>query len=74
MVDNLEILSLGYYASQKKTVRIGRYTLKFHRRKRENEYFYLVDLYLDDNLVNRGIFTEYQNAVIFAGSIMYKLL
>ncbi|AOL17123.1 hypothetical protein BFU36_10875 [Sulfolobus sp. A20] len=76
MVDEIEIMSLGYYASQKKTLILGRYVLKFHRRKnsKKNMYFYIVNLYHDDKLVRSGIFTEYRNAVIFAGSIIYKLL
>ncbi|ARM75087.1 hypothetical protein [Acidianus manzaensis] len=74
MID-FRILELGYYASQKKNVNIGNYVIKFHRRKiAKNDYMYLVEIFYKNELKNKGIFTEYSNAVIFAGNIMLSLL
>lgn len=75
IMTDFRILELGYIVSQKKNVSIGNYTIKFHRRKiAKGDYMYMVEVYFKDELRERGIFTEYSNAVIFAGNIMHSLL
>ncbi|MCI2415640.1 MAG: hypothetical protein MPF33_10450 [Candidatus Aramenus sp.] len=74
---DIDKMILGYNVSQKKRVEVGNYVVKFRRRKvsRKNyEYIYVVELFFMGNLVRKGIFTEYSNAVSFAGEIMYSLL
>ncbi len=74
MID-LEIMRLGYLASQKKRIEIGNYIIKFHRRKIKNmDYMYSIEVYFRGELKHRGFFAEYQNAVMHAGKIMYALL
>lgn len=74
-MEDFRILELGYIVSQKKSVNIGNYTVKFHRRKiSEEEYMYVVEVYFKGELKSKGIFTEYSNAVKFAGNILYSLL
>ncbi|AWR96608.1 hypothetical protein DFR86_02940 [Acidianus sulfidivorans JP7] len=74
MID-FRVLELGYHVSQKKNVSIGNYVIKFHRRKiSKGDYIYLVEVFYRNELKKKGIFTEYSNAVIFAGQIMLSLL
>jgi len=63
---------LGYQVSQKKRVEVGMYTIKFHRRRRKNEYFYLVELERQGEIIERGLFTEYSNAVLYAGQLFAR--
>jgi hypothetical protein len=73
---NIDKMILGYNLSQKKKVIIGNYMVKFHRRKvsRRYDYLYVIEIFFMDSLVKRGIFTEYSNAVDFAGEFLYSLL
>mgnify|MGYP001772937969 CR=1 FL=1 len=65
---------LGHQVSQRKSVNLGVYTLKFHRRKgkRPDEYLYIVTLIKDGKVVESGIFGDYKNAVIYAGQIFIR--
>ncbi|EZQ10894.1 hypothetical protein CM19_03185 [Candidatus Acidianus copahuensis] len=67
-------MSLGYTVSQKKKVVIGNHVITFKRRKRGEEYLYIVEEYFMGKLTRRGIFSEYSNAVMYAGNIIYALL
>ncbi len=74
---DIDKMILGYNVSQKKRVEVGNYVVKFKRRKASRnkfEYIYVVELFFMGNLVKKGIFTEYSNAVSFAGEIVYSLL
>jgi len=74
---NIDKMILGYNLSQKKKVTIGNYMIKFHRRKvskRKYDYLYVIEIFFKDNLIRRGIFSEYSNAVDFAGEFLYYLL
>ena len=63
---------LGYQVSQKKKINVGIYTIKFHRRKRKNDYLYIVELERQGEIIERGIFTEYTNAVMYAGEVFSR--
>lgn len=71
-MDIYTIMLLGYQVSQKKRVEAGIYTIKFHRRKKKNEYFYIVELERQGEIIERGVFTEYSNAVIYAGQLFAR--
>lgn len=71
-MDIYTIMLLGYQVSQKKRVEVGMYTIKFHRRRRKNEYFYLVELERQGEIIERGLFTEYSNAVLYAGQLFAR--
>lgn len=71
-MDIYTIMLLGYEASQRKVVNLGVYTLKFYRRKVNGDYLYMVTLSKGDEIIERGIFGDYKNAVIYAGQIFYK--
>ncbi|BAK54331.1 hypothetical protein [Sulfurisphaera tokodaii] len=71
-MDIYTIMLLGYQVSQKKTVNAGVYTIKFHRRKKNNTYMYIVELEIEGKVIERGIFSEYSNAVIYAGEIFSR--
>jgi hypothetical protein len=76
VVDYYTILLLGYEVSQKKTVNLGVYTLKFHRKKirkgKEVDFLYIVELIRGGEVVEKGVFTEYSNAVVYAGEIFCR--
>jgi len=71
-MDIYTIMILGYQVSQKKKVNVGIFTLKFHRRKRKNDYLYIVELERQGEIMERGIFTEYANAVMYAGEVFSR--
>lgn len=71
-MDIYSIMLLGYEVSQRKLVRAGIYTLRFHRRKKNNEYLYIVEFEREGKVVERGIFSEYSNAVLYAGYIFSR--
>ncbi|BFH73639.1 hypothetical protein SJAV_15830 [Sulfurisphaera javensis] len=71
-MDIYTIMILGYEVSQKKVINAGIYTIKFHRRKRKNEYIYIVELQSGGKVIERGIFSEYSNAVLYAGQIFSR--
>lgn len=76
VADYYTILLLGYEVSQKKSVELGIYTLKFHRRKarkgKKVEFLYIVELIRGEEVVEKGVFTEYSNAVLYAGQIFSR--
>lgn len=71
-MDIYTIMILGYQLSQKRKVKVGIYTLKFHRRKRGKEIIYIVELELAGNVIERGIFYDYSNAVLYAGELFSR--
>lgn len=72
---DFRIMELGYVASQKKKMSIGNYTIKFHRRKiAKGDYMYVVEVFFKNELKKKGIFTEYSNAVMYAGNVIFSLL
>jgi len=68
----LTVMLLGYQASQRRKVDIGKYTLHFNRKRAHNRYFYIVELKEGKRVVERGMFEEYGKAVNYAGSIMFE--
>jgi len=76
-MDDLLIMRLGYYVSQVKHVDVGIYTIKFSRRKsktfkKDGMIIYIVTLLEGEREIKKGVFTEYSNAVRFAGELMYR--
>ncbi|BBG25281.1 hypothetical protein [Sulfuracidifex tepidarius] len=76
-MDDLLIMRLGYYVSQVKCVNVGVYTIKFSRRKsktfrKDGMILYSVTVLEGEKEIKKGVFTEYSNAVRFAGEIMYQ--
>ncbi|MUN29197.1 hypothetical protein [Sulfuracidifex metallicus] len=74
-MDYFMIMRLGFYVSQVKRVEVGIYTITFSRRKSRNfqkdgKIFYVVTLLREGKEEKKGVFTEYSNAVIFAGELM----
>jgi len=66
-------LVLGFNASQRKRMNLGRHVLRFSRRRRGDEYFYMVELSTEGTVENIGVFTEYAPAVRYAGKIVKSI-
>ncbi|EHP70601.1 MAG: hypothetical protein RXS23_03275 [Metallosphaera yellowstonensis] len=71
---DLEDMNLGVIACQRKRVEVGNYRIVFRRRKVEGDYMYLVELSLGGKVIERGAFTDFREATIFAGRLFRALL
>lgn len=68
----IRAMELGYYASQKRRVEYGPYSITFKRRKTGSPA-YMVTLEYKGERSRIGIFEEFRDAVIFAGNLLIEI-
>ncbi|BCS92755.1 hypothetical protein L3N51_00647 [Metallosphaera sp. J1] len=70
----LEIMNLGVMACQRRVTRIGNYEIRFCREVKNGLFLYLVEVKFRGYLKSRGVFTDFKNATLFAGSWIKSLI
>ncbi|AKV73719.1 MULTISPECIES: hypothetical protein [Metallosphaera] len=72
-LEELEIMNLGVIACQRRVIRIGNYEINFSRQV-SDDAVYLVEVKFRGHLKSRGVFTDFRNATLFAGSWIKSLI
>ncbi|AEB95603.1 MAG: hypothetical protein QXR57_04010 [Metallosphaera sp.] len=72
--EELELMNLGVLIIQRRKVSLGNYEIVFYRRRRGNEFVYVVEVSLMGEIKARGLFTEFRNASLYAGTWLKSLM